>query len=165
MKTLLFNETQFMSRAMKLFISSVVVLPTAIVPVAYWLQQRSPDAEFWIVMGMLMAVNLFLLWSLLTTRLVTEVSESEIRYRYFPFHFSMRSITWSQVKNAFVRQYSPLGEYGGWGIRKKLFKNDWVYNISGKEGLQLELKDGSKVLIGTQKPEELQTVVKNLIGS
>jgi hypothetical protein len=59
-----------------------------------------------------------------------------------------------------VRKYSPIKEYGGWGFRYG-FKNGKAYNISGNMGLQLILKNGDRILIGTQKPEELETYLKN----
>jgi len=35
-----------------------------------------------------------------------------------------------------------------------------IYNTSGREGLALKLKDGSKICIGTQKVSELKELVK-----
>jgi hypothetical protein len=57
-----------------------------------------------------------------------------------------------------VRTYQPLKEYGGWGL-KGTSKNR-AYNMSGKEGLQLELKDGRRVLIGTRKPADIEVALK-----
>ncbi len=71
--------------------------------------------------------------------------------------FGRRKISWENVENAYIREYLPLAEYGGWGLRFKLGKRDMAFNLGGgKIGLQLVLKDGGKVLIGTQKQEELK---------
>ncbi len=40
-----------------------------------------------------------------------------------------------------------------------------VYNTRGNKGLALELKNGKKFLIGTQKMEELSEVVGNVFNS
>ncbi len=37
-----------------------------------------------------------------------------------------------------------------------------AYNVSGKIGLQLELKNGKKILIGTRKPEEIENLLHHL---
>jgi len=37
-----------------------------------------------------------------------------------------------------------------------------AYNISGNMGLQLELKNGKKILLGTRKPTELEDVLKKV---
>jgi hypothetical protein len=52
-----------------------------------------------------------------------------------------------------VVSYSPLGDYGGWGIRG--VKNHRCYNISGKQGLKATFQDGKSVLIGTQQADKL----------
>ena len=57
-----------------------------------------------------------------------------------------------------MRDYKPIGEHGGWGIRKS--GKDIAYTISGKTGLQLHLAGGRKVLIGTKKPAEIEQALK-----
>ena len=52
-------------------------------------------------------------------------------------------------------------EYGGWGLRLGLFGNGKAFNVSGDKGLQLEFTDNKKLLIGTNRPEELtETLIK-----
>ena len=65
------------------------------------------------------------------------------------------------IAKAYVRTYSPLGEYGGWGLRYSLSGNGMAYNVSGNKGLQLELSNGKKVLFSTNKLEELELFLFN----
>jgi hypothetical protein len=58
-----------------------------------------------------------------------------------------------ETTHAEVRTYSPLREYGGWGIRGPRKRR--AYNVSGDEGVQLVLVDGCVVLIGSQRANEL----------
>jgi hypothetical protein len=78
----------------------------------------------------------------------------------FPFQFKYNEISWNDVLTIEVRKYKPIREYGGWGYRFS-FKNGKAYNISGNMGLQIVLKNGDKILIGTQKPDELMEFLKN----
>lgn len=94
--------------------------------------------------------------------LETEYNSSGITYRFFPFHLKKRTILWSEVNSAYVREYKPVLEYGGWGIRGVFGKNGRAYNVSGNIGLQLELKNGEKILLGTRKKEELEKVIEQL---
>ncbi|MGI4862562.1 MAG: hypothetical protein ACRYFZ_01470 [Janthinobacterium lividum] len=55
------------------------------------------------------------------------------------------------------RTYSPLGDYGGWGIRG--LPSNLAYNVWGQAGLQLIFQSGNKLLLGTQQPEELRKVL------
>lgn len=56
----------------------------------------------------------------------------------------------------------PIKEYGGWGIKGK-FKSK-AYNVSGNIGLQLYLKNGRKVLFGTQRQEAIENAMKKLMN-
>ena len=90
----------------------------------------------------------------LVMRLKTEINEQGITMHFRPF--TKRQIAWQEIENAKVLDY---GFVGGWGIR--LWTNyGTVYNTKGSKGLALELKDGKKLLIGTQNPEKLEEVLK-----
>jgi hypothetical protein len=52
-----------------------------------------------------------------------------------------------------AKTYRPLREYGGWGIRYGAAGK--AYNVSGNLGVQLSLLSGRKIMLGSQKPEEL----------
>jgi hypothetical protein len=81
--------------------------------------------------------------------LKTEINAETIHFRFFPF--VRKTIPWQDVKSAEVLNY---GFVGGWGIRLWTSYGT-VYNVRGKMGLALELNNGKKLLIGTQKPDEL----------
>ncbi len=99
---------------------------------------------------------------LLGVRLETQINSEGIHVRLFPFHLSFRNYPWTSIKKSFVRQYEPIGEFGGWGIRFGLFHGGRAFNMSGNMGLQLEFNDGGKLLIGTNKPDELKRVIERL---
>ena len=94
-------------------------------------------------------------------KLSTRIDEKGIHYQFFPFHFSMKTLLWSEITKAEVRTYDPIGEYGGWGLRYSFNKKKGnAVNISGDIGIQLTLKNGKKLLIGTQKKEAVSRVLK-----
>ena len=101
-------------------------------------------------------------------KLSTRIDEKGIHYQFFPFHFSMKTLLWSEITKAEIRTYDPIGEYGGWGLRYSFNKKKGnAVNVSGDIGIQLTLKNGKKLLIGTQKKEAVSRVLKtyNLIQS
>jgi len=107
----------------------------------------------------------FPLWVIvlfLVIRLETTIDGSGISYRFFPMHTRARKILWDDVASVTVRRYSPIREYGGWGIRTGFGKTGKAFNIWGNMGIQLVFKDGKKLLIGTQRPEEAATVLQQL---
>lgn len=115
--------------------------------------------------GLLIATGLTIALTLLfiNFRLDTTIKEDGIYVRFFPFHLKFKHYSWDSLEKSFVRQYSPLTEYGGWGLRLGLFGKGTAFNVSGDKGLQLEFTDNKKLLIGTNKPDEL-TEILNKIG-
>lgn len=97
----------------------------------------------------------------LTVRLETQVKKDGIYVRFFPFHLKFRYYSWNAISRVRIREYRPIMEYGGWGIRG--LGDNKALNVSGKMGLQIEFNDKRKLLIGTQKPEELEAVIAIII--
>lgn len=95
------------------------------------------------------------------SHLDTKIDRKGIQYRFFPFQLIHRHISWEQVEEVCIRKYDALIEYGGWGARYSNRGN--AYIVSGKYGLQMEIADGRRVLISTQRPIELEKVILQLL--
>jgi hypothetical protein len=91
------------------------------------------------------------------------VRDDGIYIKLFPFHWSPRRIDFAEVKSCEVRTYRPIREYGGWGIRRG--RQGRAYSIKGIQGVQLELASGDRVLIGSQKSDELFIAIEGQMGS
>ncbi|MFZ2898488.1 MAG: hypothetical protein WA004_07700 [Saprospiraceae bacterium] len=85
----------------------------------------------------------------------TEISTEGVRIFFFPM--TRRFISWDEVEQASVVEYNPLMDYGGWGVRWG--KQGRAYNVSGATGIELLLKDGKKVMIGTRRGAELPLIL------
>lgn len=83
----------------------------------------------------------------------THIGVEGIQLRFFPFHLKFKKISWDEISQCYVREYSPIGEFGGWGLRFGFFGQGNAWNVAGNRGLQIEFKNGKKLLIGTQKPD------------
>lgn len=119
-----------------------------------------------IISGEAIADNLAIIFSLIIpiaciyliyiTQLKTEITHESISFQFVPF--VKRSYFLSEIQSVTVINY---GFVGGWGIRFTT-KYGTVYNIKGKEGLFVKLKNGKTFVIGTQKPEELERAIEQL---
>ncbi len=74
----------------------------------------------------------------LTTRLETVIDLEGISVRLFPLHLKFKFFLWQDIEKIYVREYAPLSEYGGWGLRYSV-NHGKAYNISGNQGVQLFL--------------------------
>jgi hypothetical protein len=54
--------------------------------------------------------------------------------------------------------YDPM-EYGGWGVRGLPDKYGWAYSAYGHKGVRITFTNGQRLMLGTQRPEELAAVL------
>ncbi|PZP48767.1 MAG: hypothetical protein DI598_09420, partial [Pseudopedobacter saltans] len=111
--------------------------------------------------GLIIITSVMILFTLLVLsfNLETRIQKEGIYVRFFPFQFKFKFYAWNTLSKFYVRKYSPIGEYGGWGLRLGMFGKGAAYNVSGNKGLQLEFVNRDKLLIGTNKPDELRNVL------
>ena len=110
--------------------------------------------------GVLIIILLFLFaltYTILISRIETVLEKEGMRVRLFPLQIKFRQYPWESIRRAYTRTYNPLVEYGGWGL--KGFGKNKAITISGNQGLQLEFKDGKRLLIGTKKTIEINSLL------
>lgn len=98
-------------------------------------------------------------------KLTLKINAQGLSYRYFPFHFKPSHFHWMSIEKAYIRKFDAFSEYGGYGIKMRLwFKfRDKAFILNDKNrGLQLEFKNGKKLLFTSNKIEELEMFLINL---
>jgi hypothetical protein len=89
---------------------------------------------------------------LITIRLVTDVRSGELSVGMQGL-WRRRRVPLAAIRNVQAVRYDVAAEYGGYGIRSG--PRGLAYIANGNRGVQLELQDGSKLLIGSAHSEEL----------
>ena len=109
------------------------------------------------IMIMLLVVSILVFF--FTIKLKTIIYSDSIEIKFFPFGIH-KVYKFQDIQKMEVIKYNPLLDYGGWGIRLG------AYNVAGNMGLKIQYKDKnkyeSKIVIGTQKPEELSKIIKSI---
>jgi hypothetical protein len=93
----------------------------------------------------------------LVVRLLTEVHPGRLIVGLYPFRRT--SIDLADIESAEVRDYSALREFGGWGIRTG--QSGKCYSAYGTQGVQLWLKGDRRILLGSQKADELAAALRD----
>lgn len=93
-------------------------------------------------------------------RLKTEVYPDRVELDMRPL--SHRTFAAAEIAGAAARTYRPIREFGGWGIRG--LGSNRAYNMSGDQGVQLLLVNGNHILIGSQRPQELEAAIASIVG-
>ena len=95
-------------------------------------------------------------------KIETRVDQHGIQFRVSLFGSLRRVIDWADIDQAYVREFALYGEYpkGLGGTRQG--PNGWAYVMNGDYGLQINKKSGGKLLLGTQRPDELMAFLTTL---
>lgn len=99
---------------------------------------------------------------LLTVKLKTHINKEGVFVRFTLFQSAYKFYDWQAVESWEVKQYNPLGRYGGWGYRRAFVKKKVAYSMYGRWGLELNFIDGRQVVIGTQQKEEMERLLNQL---
>ena len=121
-----------------------------------WGDRPMPDTVLAVIgpVVILLGWGMVLLMGWISLRV--EVRETGVFIRFRPF--ARREILFRDIRVCEARTYRPILEYGGWGIR--LGREGMAYNVSGNRGAQIELTSGKRVLIGSQRAEELAVAIQ-----
>jgi len=163
-KDVIFREKQKFSSSLCWVLVCSLVVGVAII-VSVLAIQDSVDASVFVTAilgGIVAPITIVALF--LVTNLETEVRSDCLRVRLFPFHIRHREIPAEDLSECYARTYKPIREYGGWGIRCGFRKGiGRAYNMKGSQGVQLVFKDGKKLLIGSQNPDQLAEAINSIM--
>src|SRR5579872_285833 len=82
---------------------------------------------------------------LVSVRLVTELDPERLSVAMRGLWRRTR-VPVAEIRSATAVRYDPVAEYGGYGIRSG--PRGRAYIASGNQAVQLELRDGRKILVG-----------------
>ncbi len=103
---------------------------------------------------------IFVIFLLLKMEITTTITEDYIQVQYFPFNLKPKTIYWNKLASFETRTADCLKEYWGWGYKGT--KKNRSYTAYGDYGLQLTFTNGNRLFIGSQKKEELESIVNSL---
>jgi hypothetical protein len=156
----LFEEVQTFNRKglSTLFKILIGLLLLCYILIFFFIGKNYNNHFLWLIF---VAIILLVFSSLFTKgRLITQFRRDGIYVRFPPLYGSLQFFPWENITELYIRQYDPVMEYGGWGIRTG--SSGRSFSVSGETGLQLVLKDKSRFLIGTENPALMADVLKKL---
>jgi hypothetical protein len=157
---ILFEEQQGFTKKNSRFFFQLLIVVLFIYCIAFFLIHRAENTDVFLGMVPLLFIIGVLVYLFLKARLITQVREDGIYVRFTPFHRAFKKFGWDNIDHLYLREYNPIREYGGWGIR--MGPSGRAYNVSGNTGIQLVLKNGGRVLIGTRMSDDLGQVLYSL---
>ena len=96
-----------------------------------------------------------IIFLLFRAKLETRINKEGVFFKWVPFQTGYTMYKWSNIDKAEIISYS----FVGYGFR--LTPYGTVHTVGGNKGLQLILKSGRKVVIGTQKSGEIKAILES----
>lgn len=90
--------------------------------------------------------------------MTTVVTPTECRVWFGWVPTLRHAVDLGDIRSIEVVTYNPLRESRGWGVHINI-NGERVLNARGNRGVRLRLADGGRLLIGSQRPEELARVL------
>lgn len=90
-------------------------------------------------------------------KLRTFITKEHIHIKFVPL--ANKKIFWEEIEEVKIVKYSPMIGYG----LRIWTPYGTVYNVKGTKGLALKLKNGKKLMIGTQRFREIEEVAQRMI--
>jgi hypothetical protein len=166
-KDLIFREVQTFSSTLRWLLVVFMAVSVVIFAIALRETITNPETTNIFVPSILsiiaMAIPIAVTILFFILKLETEVRTDALYVRFYPMHIRFKKFPGEKLAEFYARQYRPILEYGGWGIRCSFTGKGKAYNVSGNKGVQLVLTNGKKLLIGSQKPDELAAAIDKML--
>lgn len=166
-KDLIFREVQTFSSWLRIVLVVLMAVSVVIFAIALWetiTEPESPDILVPVLLTIVaMAIPIAVTILFFILKLETEVRSDGLYVRFYPLHIRYKKFTPQDLAEHYSRTYKPIREYGGWGIRCSFTGKGKAYNVSSNKGVQLVLTNGKKLLIGSQKPDEIVAAIDKML--
>ena len=111
-----------------------------------------------VALGLLIGVAFLMFVVVFLLHMTTEVNPADVSVSFGWAPTYPRTVAIHTIRSVEVVSYRPIGDYGFWGVRSGR-DGERAFIARGTRGVRLELIDGTRVLIGSQRPEALASVL------
>jgi hypothetical protein len=124
------------------------------------------EGVVWI--GIILVLTVFPLILLFVAELRVTVREDGLALRLWPLHLTERTIPCGEITSVRRVDISPMGDFGGVGIRMNPTLYRWGvrfdgplgYIVSGDEGVRIERENDGDIVLTSTDPRALRTALK-----
>jgi hypothetical protein len=120
---------------------------------------KAPDPGRASLFPLFLGLAIFVLFYGLMGELRTRVTDTGISLAWGAAELFRKEIPFTEIRGAKAVTYSPLREFGGWGIRWGS-KGKIAWTTRGNRALRLELANGKLFYIGSDRPERIVPLIR-----
>jgi hypothetical protein len=113
-----------------------------------------------LLLGLVIGTGLLLFLAVFVLRMTTEVTPTDVRVWFGWVPFYRRVVPLGDIRRIEPAAFRPIADYGFWGVRSGR-DGERALIARGNRGVRLELADGSLLVIGSQRAEELAQALQS----
>ena len=156
---IIFEEVQQVSKKSVRDFCKVLMGVMLIAVIVNLILRKGSMTDFNLLLTILLSILLFVN-IILSAKLVLQIRADGIYVRFPPLKPLFSRYFWTDISEVFVRNYDTMKEFFGWGIRIQPRRTGYI--VAGDTGLELVFKNGTRVPITTQRPNEINEVLRKI---
>ena len=161
MLPLLYHEEQNIKKSWLLLLAAMPLL--ASLSIVVYRSLHWPNFSMAIHLVFVGASMLFFFWFLFL-KLITRLNKEYLEVHFRGLPFAKCKISLNTIKQVKAVEYSPITDYGGWGLRYSVSGKGRCYTLSGNQGVLLEFHEGKNLLIGSKNAAEFEQKLGLLVN-
>lgn len=156
-----YHEIERVPRGLRILLLVLLTMEATVVSIAFIGASITTGTDVREVIGftsaaVVLPALLFIL--LLRTTLEVTVDASGVSLIMRPFQRRVRHYAWSEIVEISARPVSPIGEFGGWGIRGWGKKIGYIW--AGNNGIDVLTTSGKRVVVSITDAESAKAAIE-----
>lgn len=123
-------------------------------------KERSPGFTEYLILVITLVFMALVYWLIFEIPAYTRIDRIGIHYKYQPWVWKYRLITWQDIERVDFKSISPISDYGGWGYRMGSEKKGNGIIMGSDGGFTIVKKRGKPFTITTTRKHDAERSVK-----
>jgi hypothetical protein len=167
-----YEETQYFRQTWLWALLVIGGVPAALLGVTAVVTDADAGTNVPLWTGIILALVVGPFVVLSRANLRIEVRDTGLRLRLWPFHLRARTVPYADIASITATEISPLGEFGGVGVRLQPTVSRWGvrfdgplgYIVEGTQAVRIERDGGRTLVVTSVDPHALVRTVGRVGG-
>ena len=128
-----------------------------------WGDKPLSDEGLILLFVFIVLVCLLSIFIVLSIRLEVKIDDQGIHYRFRPIKWRWQLVIKEEIETFSLENKFKFFEAPGFGYHRNRISRTWSFRIAGSRHIRVKLRNGRKLLFGTQNGEEFHRALKKIM--
>jgi hypothetical protein len=167
-----YEETQYFRQTWLWALLVISGVPAALLGIFGVIADAGTDTNVLLLAAVVLTVVFGPFVLLYRANLRIEVRDNALRLRLWPFHLRAREVPYAEIESISTTEISPMGDFGGLGVRVQPTFYRWGirfdgpvgYIVEGERAVRITRRDASVLVVTSTDPHALIRTVERIGG-